>query len=93
VAFHSALSAKSAALFGAGIHPSLAELHCYREIQAGALVPILPGWVSLTEELYIYTRPELMRLKRIRVFLAAYREAIANLFEEQNQALAGISLS
>ena len=87
ITFNSALSAKSATLFGAGINPGMAELHCYREIKSGALVRLLPGWVSLTEELYIYTRPELMRLKRIRVFLDAYRRAIKDLFAEQDAVL------
>jgi DNA-binding transcriptional LysR family regulator len=83
IAFNSALSAKNATLFGAGINPAMAELHCYREIQSGALVPILPGWFAFTEELYIYTRPEQLRLKRIRFFIEEYKKAIGELFTEQ----------
>lgn len=87
LAFSSALSAKSATLFGAGINPGLAELHAFREIERGELVPLFKDWKGLSEDLYIYTRPELMRLKRVRTFVKEYREAIGRLFAEQDAAL------
>jgi LysR family transcriptional regulator, regulator for bpeEF and oprC len=85
--FTSAATAKSAALIGAGIHPALAELHCWREVESGSLVRILPGWVGLTEELYIYTRPELMRLKRIRTFIEEYRRGYERLIAQQDKVM------
>ena len=83
--FSSALSAKSAAVIGAGIALGMADLHCYRELQKGELVPVLPDWLFPDEELYMYTTPEALRLARVKTFIRAYRETIEPILEESRR--------
>lgn len=70
--FDSAGSAKKATLFGAGVHAGIPSLNCYRELQQGQLVPVLPGWQPKNSELYIYARLEAMRLRKTKIFIKRY---------------------
>ena len=73
IEFSSADAAKIATLMGAGIHPGIPSLHCYQEIDRGELVPLFTDWESEPLQLYIYVRPESLRLKRVKTFIDAYR--------------------
>lgn len=85
--FDSAASAMSATLCGAGIHPGIATLHCYRHLKGGDLVPVLPGWRSPMTKLYIYVRSEAARLRRTQVFLERYRAFMDELHAECEDVL------
>ena len=76
---NSASSAKTAALLGTGIHINLPSLHCYRDIEFGTLVPLLKGWEQPSLPLYIYSRPECVKLARVRLFIRRFREVMFGL--------------
>lgn len=80
--FNSASSAKTAALIGTGIHLSMPMLHCFREIERGELVPLLTDWKQPLLDLYIYTRPECLKLARVRHFIRWYRKTAARFHRE-----------
>ena len=86
--FNSASAAKTAALLGTGIHINLPSLHCYREIKEGTLVPILKGWEQPSLPLYIYSRPNCIKLARVRLFLQRFRAVMYELHSECAEALA-----
>ena len=77
--FNSASAAKTAALLGTGIHANLPSLHCYRDIEAGTLVPLLKGWEQPSLPLFIYSRPECIKLARVRLFIRRFREVMYDL--------------
>lgn len=79
--FDSAVTAINATLYGGGIHPGIASLHCYRHLAQGELVPVLPGWRGPASKLYIYVRSEAARLKRTQVFIERYRAFMDDLHE------------
>lgn len=80
--FDSAASAMSAVLCGAGIHPGIPTLHCFRSLQKKELVPVLPGWSSPRTKLFIYARTEAARLRRVQVFIERYRAFMDRLHDE-----------
>lgn len=82
IVFSSATAAKTAVLLGTGVHINLATLHCCREIEAGALVPILRGWEQPALGLYLYTRPDCLKLARVRLFMRWFRERMIELHED-----------
>ncbi len=85
--FDSAGSAKTAALYGAGIHPGIPALHAYDAIAKGELVPVLTGWSSPVTKLYIYARSEAVRLKRVQVFIERYRAFMKELHKNCEKTL------
>ena len=76
IRFNSASAAKTAVLLGSGIHVNLPSLHCYREVRDGTLVPLLRGWEQPSLPLYIYSRPECVKLARVRLFIRRFREVM-----------------
>ncbi len=86
--FNSASAAKTAALLGTGIHVNLPSLHCYREIKAGTLVPLLKGWEQPSLPLYIYTRPECVKLARVRLFIRRFRAVMFDFHRDCAETLA-----
>lgn len=76
IRFNSASAAKTAVLLGSGIHINLPSLHCYREVKDGTLVPLLKGWEQPSSPLYIYSRPECVKLARVRLFIRRFREVM-----------------
>ena len=76
IRFNSASAAKTAALLGSGIHVNLPSLHCFREVEDGTLMPLLKGWEQPSLPLYIYSRPECVKLARVRLFIRKYREVM-----------------
>lgn len=88
--FDSTTPALNAALFGAGIHPAIPALHCYQQFLNRQLVPVLPGWRPPQTELYLYARPEAVRLKRTQVFIEEYRAYIDKLHAECERGLESI---
>lgn len=85
--FDSAASAVNAVLYGVGIHPAVPALHCFRELVSQELVNVLPQWRAPGNKLYLYARPEAVRLKRVQVFIERYRAFIDALHEECEKAL------
>lgn len=85
--FDSAASAHSACLLGAGIEAGIPTLHCYKAIEMRQLVPVMPGWQAPMSKLYIYTRPETVRLKRCRVFIERYRAYMRTLYRDCERVL------
>lgn len=88
--FDSAISAKNATMIGAGIHPGIPSLHCYKELAAGKLVPVLTDWRAPAVGLYIYTRPECMRLRRVKVFIDWFTERMHALHVQCAKDLHGV---
>ena len=86
--FNSASAAKTAALLGTGIHANLPSLHCYRDIEAGTLVPLLKGWEQPSLPLFIYSRPECIKLARVRLFIRRFREVMYDLHRKCADVLA-----
>ena len=86
--FNSASAAKTAALLGTGIHVNLPSLHCYRDVEAGTLVPLLKGWEQPSLPLYIYSRPECVKLARVRLFIRRFREVVFDLHRKCADVLA-----
>ena len=66
------LAVKNAVLEGYGCAVDMPIVHCYREIEAGDLVPILSGWRVPTRELFAVTTEEKYGIRRIRTFLDWY---------------------
>lgn len=89
VFFDSGYTAIGAVIGGAGIHPGIPTVHCAKDIAEGRLVPLFPGWRSPLLHMYIYTRPELVRFRRIRVFIAEYRAWLHETSEEALRLLRG----
>ena len=87
ILFDSAASAMCAAFYGAGIHPGIPTLHCFRALRRKELVPVLPGWGSPLTKLFIYARSEAARLKRTQVFIERYRAFMDGLHEEAERVL------
>ena len=85
--FYSAQAAKNATLIGSGIHSGIPTLHSYREFVVGGLKPVLPGWCSTPLELYIYVRPESLRLRRVRTFIRWFCETMGRLHRDVDRQL------
>lgn len=88
--FTSARSAKAATLVGLGIHSGIPTLHCHEEFLAGKLVPVLKGWSTVPLGLYLYIRPESLRLKRVRVFARWYTRVMNEVHREVDEHMAPI---
>lgn len=85
--FDSAGSAMTAALYGAGIHPGIPSLHAFQAIQRGELKVVLPGWFAPATKLYLYTRTEAARQKRVQIFIERYRAYMDALHRQCEKAL------
>ena len=85
--FNSASAAKTAVLLGSGIHVTLPSLHCYREVRDGTLVPLLRGWEQPRLPLYIYSRPECVKLARVRLFVRLFREVMFDFLHQCAEVL------
>lgn len=85
--FDSAHSAKKATLFGAGIHAGIPALNCYQELRQQQLVPVLPGWTPKETELYLYARPEAMKLRKTKIFIKRYLEFMHAVHADCERAL------
>lgn len=92
LSFNSVMTAKAAVLIGAGIQPDMADIHCYREIMKGSLVPVLKDWRGEPLDLYIYTRPEILRFKRVKTFIDEFRREITATLRLRDKALRGCGL-
>lgn len=66
---HSLSSAKSAVALGAGIVPDMPLYHCADEIEAGTVVPVLPGWHRRPLSCYVYAREESYAKRRVQEFV------------------------
>ena len=87
IRFNNILSAKAAAIAGAGIILDLPAHHCFADIVKGDLVPVLDGWHVPNLENYIGTTTEAAGLKRVRTFVDWYIERRRQIEGEQNQRL------
>lgn len=67
--FNNILAAKAAAVAQAGIILDMPMHHCYKEIVAGELVPVLNGWHVPQLENYIACTVESAKVKRVQLFL------------------------
>ncbi len=72
IRFNNILLAKTAALEGCGIVLDMPLHHCYQEILAGKLVPILNGWHIPNLDNYIGTTLEAHKLRRVQTFIDWY---------------------
>lgn len=72
IRFNNILSAKAAAVAGAGIILDCPAHHCYGDILRGDLVPVLDGWHAPNLENYIATTTEASGLKRVQCFVEWY---------------------
>lgn len=66
--FHNYLSAKKAAILGAGIIPDCALYHCAQEIRSGLLVPVMPGWQRDSIPCYVFVTEQAWQKKRVQLF-------------------------
>lgn len=85
--YDSAHSAMKAALFGAGIHAGIPALNCYQELRQHQLVPVLPGRQPKQTELYVYARPEAMKLRKTKTFIRRYVEFMQAVHTECEKSL------
>lgn len=67
--FNSLISAKSAAMLGAGIVPDMPLFHVTKEFKTKQLVPILPGWRRQAAACYVSATLDAWEKKRVRVFV------------------------
>lgn len=88
--FYSAQTAKATTVVGAGINPGIPTLHCARELKNGSLVPVMPGWTSDPLKLYLYMRPESLRLRRVRVFARWYCQVMQEIHNKMDNDLSPI---
>ena len=72
IRFNNILSAKAAAIAGAGIILDCPAHHCFEDLLRGDLVPVLGGWHAPNLDNYIATTAEAAGLKRVQVFLEWY---------------------
>ena len=72
IRFNNILSAKNAAVNGAGILLDCPAHHCFDDIVGGRLVPVLSGWHTPNLENYIGTTAEAASLKRVKTFIDWY---------------------
>lgn len=72
IRFNNILSAKAAAIAGAGIILDCPAHHCFNDILRGDLVPVLDGWHAPNLENYIATTTEAAGLKRVQLFVEWY---------------------
>lgn len=70
--FNNILSAKTAALKGAGVILDCPAHHGYEDILKGNLIPVLNGWHVPNLENYIGTTEEAATLKRVTTFVDWY---------------------
>lgn len=84
---HTAVAA--ATIGGAGINLGVPSVHVAKEIADGDLVPVLLDWIAEPVHMYIYTRPEIVRFRRVRVFIDEYRCWIRELHEKSHALLKG----
>lgn len=88
--FYSAQTAKATTVVGSGINPGIPTLHCARELKNGSLVPVMPGWTSDPLKLYLYMRPESLRLRRVRVFARWYCQVMQEIHNKMDNDLSPI---
>ena len=72
IRFNNILSAKTAAVNGAGVLLDCPAHHCFNEIVRGDLVPVLEGWHVPNLENYIGATAEASSLKRVATFIDWY---------------------
>ncbi len=72
IRFNNILSVKSAVLSGGGIALDVPLHHCFKELIAGDLEPVLDGWHIPNLDNYIASTVEASRLKRVQVFIDWY---------------------
>lgn len=87
ICFNSAASALNATLLGAGIHTGVPALHVFEAIAQGQLTALLPGWSAPESKLFIYARPESVKLRRTQVFIERFRQYMHQLHERCQRTL------
>lgn len=84
--FNSLISAKSAAMLGAGIIPDMPLYHAYEAFRDKQLVPILPGWRRKSASCFVCATEAAWEKRRVRVFVEwlaeRERNTLAKLREE-----------
>ena len=70
--FASPVIAKIATVLGNGINPGIPWTLCEREIARGELVRVF-GWELEPRDCFIVTRPESVKLRRVREFIGEFR--------------------
>lgn len=96
IRFNNILSAKNAAINGAGILLDCPAHHCFEDIVHGNLVPVLGGWHVPNLENYIGTTAEAATLKRVKTFIEWYirrRREIENALIRRLQWDFGVAVS
>lgn len=78
--FNSLISAKSAAILGAGIMPDMALYHCVEELRSKQLVPVFSGWRRKAAFCYICATEAAWEKRRVRVFVDWLAERERQLF-------------
>jgi DNA-binding transcriptional LysR family regulator len=90
VFFDSGYTAVAAATIGgAGVNLGIPSVHAAREIASGRLVPVLTEWAPPPVHMYIYTRPEIVKFRRVRTFMDEYRSWLRKMSEETHSMLKG----
>lgn len=87
------LAIRTALLNDMGVAVDMPLVQIVEDLQAGTLVPILPGWFRPPVECYIATSRAAWHLKRVRVFFEWYGRALQALFasyEAQASAVVGL---
>lgn len=84
------LAIRSAVMDGMGLAVDLPLVQVYGDILEGCLVPILPGWFRPPMECFIVTNRDAWHIKRVRIFLEWYAQAMQHLFLTFEKSVSGI---
>ena len=74
--FASPVIAKIATVLGNGINPGIPNILCEKELRSGELVRVF-DWEIEPRDFYVVTRPESVKLRRVREFMAEVRRFMA----------------
>ena len=84
------IAIREALLNHMGVAVDMPLVQIYEDIEAGRLVPILPGWMKQPEECFIVTTRSNWHIRRVRMFLEWYALQMQAEFAHYEQAVSGI---
>ena len=84
------LAVREAVLQGLGVAVDLPLVQIVDDLEAGRLVPILPGWFRPPIECYAAAGAEAWRLKRVRLFMDWFAQAMQDYFSAIERRVSSI---
>lgn len=84
------LAIRSTLIAGNAIAVDMPLVQIVEDLEAGRLVPILPGWFRPPVECFIATNRDAWHARRVRVFLEWYAREMQKLFESYEKRVSSI---